>query len=359
MHIDDQYGAAITTVWSAMRELALPTRSVSFPSTRLSALTSRGAVPAALQLEVLKKLRLVQLISRGAVLPLPKYAHSSLSRILKNPDAEWLHTLPDKDQLAKNADIDRAPRWTLKKPMATYVTLGLSDIARIVGIRSEDEVRALGLSMIETGDISAQISASSTVTFPYRPPQISKDEVDTGLYHNDTAARTGPSTRAIASSSSQSDRADCDGPPARPRTRKRDKRGPHGQRDLTKALSASAAASAMHFIVAAGIQAQLLSNWTASPSIGQMELIFNGSSSISQASAHRAAGVTCAVASVPRHECCQVPHTVPPPPDPRAAAADAGGGADGSAGAGQAQAAADRSARDERGRPRVIAHLSM
>jgi hypothetical protein len=40
-----------------------------------------------------------------------------------------------------------------------------------------------------------------------------------------------------------------------------------------KALSASVAASAMHSIVAAGIQAQLLSNWTASPSIGQMELM--------------------------------------------------------------------------------------
>lgn len=46
--------------------------------------TAPGAVPAALQLEALKKLRLVQLISRGAVLPLPKYAHHALPRLLKN-----------------------------------------------------------------------------------------------------------------------------------------------------------------------------------------------------------------------------------------------------------------------------------
>lgn len=44
--------------------------------------------------------------------------------------------------------IDRAPRWALKKLTATYVTLGLGDIARAVGIQSEDEVRALILSMV-------------------------------------------------------------------------------------------------------------------------------------------------------------------------------------------------------------------
>ncbi|KAJ7842219.1 hypothetical protein B0H14DRAFT_2781256 [Mycena olivaceomarginata] len=164
--------------------------------------TAPGAVPAALQLEALKKLRLVQLISRGTVLPLPKYAHSSLSRILKNSvytelinaypqNAERLYTLLDKEKQTFSSDrnlglvtqaIDRAPRWTLKKLTATYVTLGLGDIARVVGIQSEDEVRALVLSMIETGDISAQISASGTVTFSDPPPQFSKDEVDTVLY---------------------------------------------------------------------------------------------------------------------------------------------------------------------------------
>ncbi|KAJ6541628.1 hypothetical protein B0H19DRAFT_958820 [Mycena capillaripes] len=164
--------------------------------------TAPGAVPAALQLEALKKLRLVQLISRGEVVPLPKYAHSALPRILKNSiytdlinaypqNTERLYMLLDKEKQTFSSDknlglvtqaIDRAPRWTLKKLTATYVTLGLGDIARVVGIQSEDEVRALILSMIETGDISAQISASGTVTFSDPPPQFTKDEVDAVLY---------------------------------------------------------------------------------------------------------------------------------------------------------------------------------
>ncbi|KAF7347207.1 PCI domain-containing protein [Mycena venus] len=166
--------------------------------------TAPGAVPAALQLEALKKLRLVQLISRGEVLPLPKYAHSALPRIFKNSiytdlinaypqNAERLHLLLDKEKQTFSSDknlglvtqaIDRAPRWTLKKLTATYVTLGLGDIARVVGIQSEDEVRALILSMIETGDISAQISASGTVTFSDPPPQFTKEEVDSVLYNS-------------------------------------------------------------------------------------------------------------------------------------------------------------------------------
>ncbi|KAJ7135304.1 hypothetical protein C8R46DRAFT_1114206 [Mycena filopes] len=164
--------------------------------------TAPGAVPAALQLEALKKLRLVQLISRGAVSPLPKYAHAALSRIFKKTvyddlidaypqNSRRLHALLDKEKQTFTSDrnlglvlqvIDRAPRWTLKKLTATYVTLGLGDIARVVGISSEDEVRALILSMIETGDISAQISASGTVTFSDPPPQFTKEEVDTVLY---------------------------------------------------------------------------------------------------------------------------------------------------------------------------------
>ncbi|KAJ7447159.1 hypothetical protein FB451DRAFT_1290471 [Mycena latifolia] len=163
--------------------------------------TAPGAVPAALQLEALKKLRLIQLISRGEVLPLPKYAHSALSRIFKNSiytdlinaypqNIERLHLLLDKEKQTFSTDknlglvtqvIDRAPRWTLKKLTATYVTLGLGDIARAVGIQSEDDVRALILSMIETGDISAQISASGTVTFSDPPPEFTRGEVDAVL----------------------------------------------------------------------------------------------------------------------------------------------------------------------------------
>ncbi|KAJ7207529.1 hypothetical protein GGX14DRAFT_455661 [Mycena pura] len=163
--------------------------------------TAPGAVPAALQLEAMKKLRLVQLISRGEVSPLPKYAHTALPRIFKNSiyhdlisaypqNSERLCALLEKEKQTFSSDknlglvtqaIDRAPRWTLKKLTATYVTLGLADIARSVGIQSEDEVRALLLSMIETGDISAQISASGTVTFSDPPPEFTREEVDAVL----------------------------------------------------------------------------------------------------------------------------------------------------------------------------------
>jgi COP9 signalosome complex subunit 3 len=44
--------------------------------------------------------------------------------------------------------IECAPRWALKKLTATYVTLGLADIARAVNIESEDEVRDVVLSMV-------------------------------------------------------------------------------------------------------------------------------------------------------------------------------------------------------------------
>ncbi|KAF8215703.1 hypothetical protein K438DRAFT_1954409 [Mycena galopus ATCC 62051] len=147
--------------------------------------TAPGAVPAALQLEALKKLRLVQLISRGE-----NSIYTDLIHAYPR-NTERLYLLLEKEKQTFSSEknlglvtqaIDRAPRWTLKKLTSTYVTLGLGDIARVVGIQSEDEVRALILSMIETGDISAQISALGTVTFSDPPPQFTKEEVDHVLH---------------------------------------------------------------------------------------------------------------------------------------------------------------------------------
>ncbi|KAF7304915.1 PCI domain-containing protein [Mycena kentingensis (nom. inval.)] len=179
--------------------------------------TAPGSAPAALQLEALKKLRLVQLISRGETTSLPKYANGALTRIFKSSvytelinaypqNTEKLGVLLEKEKQAFMTDknfglvaqaVERAPRWTLKKLTATYVALGLADIARLVGMPSEDHVRALLLSMvgdlflcclgttdlfkIECGDISAQISASGTVTFSDPPPQFTREEVDAVL----------------------------------------------------------------------------------------------------------------------------------------------------------------------------------
>ncbi|KAF9457673.1 hypothetical protein BDZ94DRAFT_1338265 [Collybia nuda] len=160
--------------------------------------SSPGSVPAALQLEAFKKLKLVQLISTGQASGGQKYAHPVLSRLFKNSpysllvnayphNKEHLQEVLEKERnlfsTEKNIGlvtqaIERAPRWALKKLTATYVTLGLSDIARAIGITEEEEVRALILSMIESNDISAQISSNGTVTFTDPPPQFTKEQVD-------------------------------------------------------------------------------------------------------------------------------------------------------------------------------------
>jgi len=150
--------------------------------------TSPGNYPAALQMEALKKLRLVQLISTGKVRflnvsfpstilcahenkqvsSLPKYTNSLLLRLFKNtPYNAFINAYPnnsvlmreiyDKERQVFQTDrnvgliqqaAQRAPRWVLKKLTATYVTLHLSDIGRAVKIDGEDEVRALLLSMV-------------------------------------------------------------------------------------------------------------------------------------------------------------------------------------------------------------------
>ncbi|KAF8964828.1 hypothetical protein BDZ97DRAFT_1918779 [Flammula alnicola] len=163
--------------------------------------TSPGTYPAALQMEALKKLRLVQLISAGKVPTLPKYAHPQLVRLFKNTaynafinaypkNAALMREIYEKERQTFAQDknlgllqqaIARAPRWVLKKLTATYVTLHLADIGRAVKIESEDEVRALLLSMIESNDITAQISADGTVTFSDPPAQFTKEQVDSVL----------------------------------------------------------------------------------------------------------------------------------------------------------------------------------
>ncbi|PPR06466.1 hypothetical protein CVT24_002608 [Panaeolus cyanescens] len=171
--------------------------------------TSPGNHPAALQFEALKKLRLVQIISKGEVGQLPKYTSSHLIRLFRNSVyAQFLKHYPQnqtalRELVAKekavfaseknlgliNQAIARAPRWVLKKLTATYVTLHLSDIAKRVGIESEDEVRGMLLSMIESGELTAHISSSNTVTFTDPPPSFTKAEVDDVLRKAQDQAR--------------------------------------------------------------------------------------------------------------------------------------------------------------------------
>ncbi|KAG6905592.1 hypothetical protein DXG01_001811, partial [Tephrocybe rancida] len=156
------------------------------------ALSTPGSVPAALQLEALKKLRIVQLIASGKTAPLPKYTHALLPRLFKNGpynafvnayphNTDVLHEIATRDAATfaseKNTGLialalSRAPRWTLKKLTLTYVTLSLSDIARAIKLPDEEAVRALLLDMIESADISASLDASGTVTFSDLPPAL-------------------------------------------------------------------------------------------------------------------------------------------------------------------------------------------
>ncbi|KAF9445144.1 hypothetical protein P691DRAFT_806121 [Macrolepiota fuliginosa MF-IS2] len=160
--------------------------------------TAPGLVASAIQLEALKKMRLVQLIAKGKTEPLPKYALPNLTRLFKNTpyntfanaypsDVGTLRDIVKKDRQVFVTDknvglinqaIDRAPRWALKRLIGTYVTLNLTDIARQVKIDSVDHVREMLLNMIESNEISAQISANGTVTFSDPPPTITKTQVD-------------------------------------------------------------------------------------------------------------------------------------------------------------------------------------
>jgi len=169
-----------------------------------------GQVPSALQLEALKKLVLVQLIAKGKTTSPPKYTNPALLRLLKStPYAGLVNAYPqqinnlrgiakkEQDFFATERNtglvqqaIDRAPRWSIKKLTATYLTLGLSEIGKTVGIDSEEEVRKVVLDMIACSEITAQISVSGTVTFsdPPSQSQCTKADVDRVLRESEEQA---------------------------------------------------------------------------------------------------------------------------------------------------------------------------
>ncbi|KAG8216616.1 hypothetical protein J3R82DRAFT_6804, partial [Butyriboletus roseoflavus] len=163
---------------------------------------SSGSAAAAIQMEALKKLVLVQLIHEGKTTPPPKYIHPVLPRLFKGtPYSAFVNAYPDhRVELRSIAEgelvfttektlglvlqaLERAPRWSIKKLTATYLTLHLSDIAHAVGIESVDEVRALIFDMIASSEISAQLSADGTVSFFDAPVTFEKADVDRVLAH--------------------------------------------------------------------------------------------------------------------------------------------------------------------------------
>ncbi|KAG9311535.1 hypothetical protein JVU11DRAFT_7739 [Chiua virens] len=163
---------------------------------------SPGSAAAAIQMEALKKLVLVQLIHDGKTTPPPKYIHPSLPRLLKGtPYSAFVNAYPDnRAQLRSIVDselifatektlglalqaLERAPRWSIRKLTSTYLTLHLSDIAQAVGIENVNEVRALIVDMIASSEIAAQLSADGTVSFFDPPVQFEKADVDRVLAH--------------------------------------------------------------------------------------------------------------------------------------------------------------------------------
>ncbi|KAF9078791.1 hypothetical protein BDP27DRAFT_1281595, partial [Rhodocollybia butyracea] len=166
------------------------TTALDYFETAITSPGASGAPPTGLQLEALKKLRLVQCIALGGPQTLPKYASPILLRIFKSsPYQNLINAFPGspshrlKQLIAKDRELymaefnlglverlaKEAPKWIVKRLTETYVTLGLAEIGKYVGIENEGQVRTLVLSMIESKTILATISDSGIVTFHDAP----------------------------------------------------------------------------------------------------------------------------------------------------------------------------------------------
>jgi len=150
------------------------------------ATTAPANAVSALQLEAYKKLILIQLIRHGKASPLPKYAHIGLSKHIKgNPVYPTLTKqyptirgqlqeviVKEMDSIREEGNaglldiaLARAPRWTLKNLMNTYLSLPLKQVVSSTDLPSETEAKALILSMIEEGELSATLSPDGILTF--------------------------------------------------------------------------------------------------------------------------------------------------------------------------------------------------
>ncbi|KAF5389650.1 hypothetical protein D9757_004138 [Collybiopsis confluens] len=174
------------------------TTAIDYFEAALTSPVAIGSPPTGLQLEALKKLRLVQCIALGGPQPLPKYTSQVLTRIFKNtPYFNLINAFPGspshskdrgegsrlKQLIAKDRDLyesecslglverlaKEAPKWIIKRLTETYVTLGLAEIGKYVGIDNQVQTRALVLSMIESKTIVATISDLDIVTFHDAP----------------------------------------------------------------------------------------------------------------------------------------------------------------------------------------------
>ena len=129
--------------------------------------TGGAGTPAALQLEALKKLTLIQLISTGSARPIPRYSPPLLSRMMRGGAyAALANAFPDPVRLKEVVEsqsgvfekdrnvglvrivCEKAPRWILRKLTDTYATLHLGEVASATGLDGEEAARQLVLSMV-------------------------------------------------------------------------------------------------------------------------------------------------------------------------------------------------------------------
>jgi hypothetical protein len=94
--------------------------------------TSPGTYPAALQMEALKKLRLVQLIARGTVPPLPKYTHPQLLRLFKNtPYNAFVNAYPRNGPLMREIYDKERQKFSQVRPL--YIDFSSGCLERCIG----------------------------------------------------------------------------------------------------------------------------------------------------------------------------------------------------------------------------------
>ncbi|CAG8646415.1 267_t:CDS:2, partial [Acaulospora colombiana] len=154
--------------------------------------------PSAIQMEAMKKLSLVQLISYGTLKNMPKYVpalftknvkQSPYGQLAKIYPAGPLLQLAEKEQKTFLQDYNlglvrevlaTAPRWKLKTLTKTYLTLSLSEIGKEIGIADPAELRALVQNMIQTGDITANLEGD-TLSFIDEKPQFRPEDIEKAL----------------------------------------------------------------------------------------------------------------------------------------------------------------------------------
>ncbi|TPX41651.1 hypothetical protein SeMB42_g01885 [Synchytrium endobioticum] len=169
-------------------------------------ISAPATVTSAIQIEAYRKLMLVSYIQHGKVLPFPKYTAQAVVRASKSYSAayhDFVAALESNNYQRVTAELNKQAdafnkhnnvglakqalnAWTRKaiaQLTQTYLTLALSDIARLVGIgegpRAAQEAEHHLLCMIDEGGIHATISYTAGGMVSFHDQIDAFDDVDT------------------------------------------------------------------------------------------------------------------------------------------------------------------------------------